>query len=686
MPNQPINLMEGQTHGGLRIEAATPDSYVLMLPEKGGALDIPALLQSRARYLVFFAEAMTENSLSLGLNVYTTDNERPANLIRFGLLPRLKTLICLDLNLLDGSVLFPERTPGELKLVCLGGRVERSDITRFALTCPEYFHDAELHLSEPYISDTPPAAYPIPDVKLVDAFGQNKLRDWPGKVTDEAALRATLSNAYEACIGKDGFAIDGWTTHYGGCQNLRLCDGTGFFGRMKKDGRWWLVDPEGYAFFSLGMDCVRVSMDCRVDGVEKLLDWLPSRDSEYGNMYNNSPRHAHYTQFSFERANLYRVFGADWYDKWLAMMPQTLRDGGINTIGNWSDNRLCAQAQMPYVHQLPEFPTTEKLIFRDFPDVLSDEYKQNAAQCAEALRGSVDDPYKIGYFLRNEPAWAFVDNLIIADEVLRSPEDTCCKTELIHWLAEKYRTIAALNAAWNREGKSCLADFDALGALHKELSREAVNNEVVTRKVSAFSAQAHEDMRMFSRTLLEAYVTIPTVACRAVDPNHMVLGMRWAWVSNADVIAGWENFDVFSVNCYTEDPLPNIDRVVEFGVDLPIMIGEFHFGALDCGPTSTGLRAVRTQADRAKAYRYYCERLATHSHGVGCHYFQCYDQFALGRFDGENYNIGVFDICSQPYAALYDGMRATGTAIYPVRLNEQAAYAEQADFIPTIAF
>ncbi len=30
----------------------------------------------------------------------------------------------------------------------------------------------------------------------------------------------------------------------------------------------------------------------------------------------------------------------------------------------------------------------------------------------------------IGYFLRNEPSWAFVDNLVLADEVLReSGED-----------------------------------------------------------------------------------------------------------------------------------------------------------------------------------------------------------------------------------------------------------------------
>ena len=89
--------------------------------------------------------------------------------------------------------------------------------------------------------------------------------------------------------------------------------------------------------------------------------------------------------------------------------------------------------------------------------------------------------------------------------------------------------------------------------------------------------------------------------------------------------------------------------MVELGVDLPVMIGEFHFGALDTGLSATGLEGVLTQKDRGKAYSYYCERVAAHPNGVGCHYFQCYDQFVLGRFDGENYNIGLFDICSRPY-------------------------------------
>ena len=73
---------------------------------------------------------------------------------------------------------------------------------------------------------------------------------------------------------------------YGGWKKKKLAEGTGFFTRCKEDGRWWLVDPLGYAFFSVGPDCVVARSDCRVDGVEKWMDWLPDReDPVYGRMY-----------------------------------------------------------------------------------------------------------------------------------------------------------------------------------------------------------------------------------------------------------------------------------------------------------------------------------------------------------------------------------------------------------------
>ena len=218
----------------------------------------------------------------------------------------------------------------------------------------------------------------------------------------------------------------------------------------------------GNAFLSVGPDCVGAGIDCRIDGLEKNLDWLPGKkDPEYGAFFGPKGKFKKpgskrkFQCFSYSEANLYRAFGADWKTDWQAMMVGQLKKHGMNTLGNWSDSALFGTTGIPYVTSLPKFPDTKQFIFRDFPDVFSKEYERNSDKCAEALKARANDPWMIGYFLRNEPSWAFVDNLVLADEVLYNPAETCCKKELIHRLEEKYHTIKALNRAW----KTDFADF-----------------------------------------------------------------------------------------------------------------------------------------------------------------------------------------------------------------------------------
>jgi hypothetical protein len=140
-----------------------------------------------------------------------------------------------------------------------------------------------------------------------------------------------------------------------------------------------------------------------------------------------------------------------------------MKQAGLNTLGNWSDEALFGR--MPYVTSLPRFPETPHKIFRDFPDVLSPAYREDAERCAQALLPRRDDPFMIGYFLRNEPSWAFVDGLILADEVLRDPQETCCKAELIAFLQARYGGIDALNRAWGSE----FAAFEFARALRENV-------------------------------------------------------------------------------------------------------------------------------------------------------------------------------------------------------------------------
>lgn len=422
----------------------------------------------------------------------------------------------------------------------------------------------------------------------------------------------------------------------------------------------------------MGPDCVEAGSDCRVDGVEKWLDWLPDeQDAEYGKLYSedeNQDRRRRPLLFSFAKANLYRVFGKSWHERWKDMMVGQLKKYGMNTLGNWSERELLEKTSIPYVMSLPEFPATAKKIFRDFPDVFSEEYLNQAKRCAQVLEERKDDPLMIGYFLRNEPGWAFVEGLMLADEVLYNPEETACREELIGFIKERYQSIDKLNAAWN-------SSFEGFECLYQQ-----------QKGVSKWSDTAEQDMRDFSRRMMKAYIEIPVRECRKVDPNHMILGMRWAWISNPDLVTGWENFDVFSINCYAVDPTDKIQQVVDLGVDLPIMIGEFHFGALDAGLPATGLEGVESQKDRGIAYQYYCESVAAHPNGVGCHYFQCYDQFVLGRYDGENYNIGLFDICSCAYPDMMEKIRECSSRVYYVADGQREQSNRKPKSIPMIAY
>ncbi|KRM26800.1 hypothetical protein LH991_03495 [Schleiferilactobacillus harbinensis] len=628
----------------------------------GGGIDVTAFARQPERYLTAVLRPESGDSMALSLLVYVTGEKSPAMTIRFGILPTVRSTMVLDKEWFKGAVLFPDAPVGGLKVVCHGHAVALADITKLELVTLPTAAPVTLHVTNLHYTDTYPRIG-LDQTVLVDQFGQTIAKEWPEKIHSEGELQERLRAAANQA---PQIPVSSWDK-YGGDMTRQLTKGTGFFATQKTDDRWYLVDPVGNAFFSLGVDGVGAANDCRIEGIHRYLDWLPEHsDPEYTHFFatGHTPAGKPVESFAFAQANLQRAFGPDWQARWQDMMLHQLRGLGINTIGNWSDRALIRRQAMPYVTMLPQFPDTTAHIFRDFPDVFAPEYTEAAQQSAQALAARKDDPWLIGYFLRNEPSWAFVDHLNLGAEVLANPTRTATKERLVADLQDQYATIAALNTAWH-------TDFTDFAALY--------NTPTVP-------PAANDDLRAFSRKMVKQYVSVPAKACRAVDPQHLILGMRWAWVSDPDLIAGWEDCDVFSINCYAMDPTKELDQVRDLGVDQPVMIGEFHFGALDAGPTATGLEAVSNQTDRGTAFRHYCEQVAAHPNGIGCHYFQCYDQFALGRFDGENYNIGLFDICSQPYQALGAAIKETARHIDDINAGEAQGTAPLVTELPMIAY
>ena len=100
---------------------------------------------------------------------------------------------------------------------------------------------------------------------------------------------------------------------------------------------------------------------------------------------------------------------------------------------------------------------------------------------------------------------------------------------------------------------------------------------------------------------------------------------------------------------------------------VPLIIGEFHFGALDRGLFHPGLRPAVTQKHRAELFRSYIEGALKNPFIVGAHWFQFHDEPTSGRFDGENYQIGLTDICDTPYPEMVRAARLVGRELYRIR-------------------
>ncbi len=214
---------------------------------------------------------------------------------------------------------------------------------------------------------------------------------------------------------------------------------------------------------------------------------------------------------------------------------------------------------------------------------------------------------------------------------LASPVDQPCRAAEIVMLKQKYGdSIEKLNGAWETQA----ASWDALRAPDKP------------------NATAQKDLSAFVYQFAKRYFEVCKQAYRMAAPHQLYLGCRFASAPKPAVRACADVADIVSFNIYQS----GVNRAEWTGInDLnkPILIGEFHFGALDRGMFHEGLGPRASQKDRAAAYTSYVRSVADCPAFVGCHWFQYVDEPLTGRwFDGENYNIGMVDVTDTPYPEL----------------------------------
>ncbi len=252
-----------------------------------------------------------------------------------------------------------------------------------------------------------------------------------------------------------------------------------------------------------------------------------------------------------------------------------------------------------------------------FPDVFDPAFFQLVVKhAADACAPRKDDPWLLGYFIDNELHWGAdwrgKDTLL--DVYLKMPQDA----------PGRHRALSFMTGRGNRSGRALEGDRDAF--------LEIVANE---------------------------YFRITCDAIHKADPNHMILGCRFAGeVDDAVLNAMRDRVDVVSVHSYDRSAPAQTIRHMAQVTGRPVMVTEFSFKAQDSGlPNAHGGGVpVQTQKDRADLFERFTTAAARLPVCVGYHWFEYVDEPKEGRFDGEACNYGIIKIDDTPWDTLVTRM------------------------------
>ena len=156
---------------------------------------------------------------------------------------------------------------------------------------------------------------------LVDAYGQSTRARWPEKITSDDQLKAADAKEQQQLQGWLGEREKASLDSYGGWNKGLSFKASGFFRTEKRDGRWFLVTPQGHPFYSLGVNTVAPDNNqTYVAGREWMFGALPKDDEPLAAYYgegdnrggNGADQGRGYGSgrwYDFYQANLQRTYG-----------------------------------------------------------------------------------------------------------------------------------------------------------------------------------------------------------------------------------------------------------------------------------------------------------------------------------------------------------------------------------------
>ena len=484
-------------------------------------------------------------------------------------------------------------------------------------------------------------SYPI-----VDDMGQYVGDQWNGKIEKAADLKQLGNKDYESYNAK---SFQSQFSKYGGWKPSVKQQSKGYFYSKKINGRWWLIDPEGFLFWSLGINGIGNGSATKTITRERLfpdLEWERSKEkSDYKSFYSEDSKIFRSDRINFYYLNLRRKYGDNWIKKHQEVTLGRLKKWGINTYGAWSNTT----ENLKHPYTIIIHPKMQGIgDIKKLPDPFSYSFKNQLKQNFQRHAPMSKDSWLVGIFVNNEIHWQHKASF--SKQILSLKNTIPVRSAFEKFLKKKYRSIESLNFKWQ-------SDF-------KSFKKISANNNIQHSNVFK------KDMQAFFAYYVDAYYKLVRSELKKVFPNHLYLGSRLHGKSKYSSILhekAAQYCDVVSFNIY-DYSVRNFKLLTK--IDKPIIIGEFHFGTASHGVWGSGLRNAASLENQANLYKQYISEASTHPNIVGAHWFQWSDQPVTGRFDGENFRIGIVNITDQPYVPLINAIEEVSKGLYLNRIEK----------------
>ncbi|WP_413113620.1 beta-galactosidase [Thaumasiovibrio sp. DFM-14] len=541
---------------------------------------------------------------------------------------------------------------------------------------------------------------------IIDKYGQNRDAEYAEKVQSDDDLAQRTER--ELQVLKEGAMPD--RSRFGGFKNGPRQEATGYFRTQKIDGKWSLVDPEGYPYFATGIDIIRLANAYTITGVDydhgkveartsddvtpedskekvtvpseakatafvanqsrrDIFQWLPDYDEPLGEHYAymrelfEGPVERGET-FSFYAANLQRKYGNNYLDTWREVTMDRMLNWGFTSLGNWTNPEFYSNEKIPFFANgwiIGDFKTVSSGddFWAALPDPFDPVFRERARATVSQVRSEIKDtPWCVGIFIDNEKSWGRMGSIegqhgIAIHTLGRDAVECPTKAVFVRTLKDKYGEINALNIAWG----TTIASWEQFASGVKGLE----NNDAQLA-----------DYGFLLEVYASEYFRIVNEELKAQLPNHLYLGVRFAdWGMTPDVVrAAAKHCDVISYNYYKEGLHPEPWNFLP-EIDMPSIIGEFHIGSKDVGFYHPGLVCAANQQERSEMYEAYMHTVIDNPYFIGAHWFQYIDSPIAGRsFDGENYNVGFVSTADVPYAPMVEAAQRLHSQMYKRRYSK----------------